>query len=53
MLKTRYYIGVGNTIVLYADDAYFRLFSNAPDYPDVWQHHMLKKYFYLSETHLQ
>ena len=43
---SNYYVRAGNTIVLYADDDYFKLFSNSPDNPNIWQHHLPEPYLY-------
>lgn len=47
--KSNYYVRTGNTIVLYADEEYFKLYSNATDNPDIWQHHLPKQYLFLAE----
>lgn len=41
------YVRVGNTIVLYADDAYYKIFPN--NRGEIWQHHKFEAYFYLLE----
>ncbi len=46
---SNYYVRTGNTIVLYADDAYFKLFNNDPDNPNIWQHHLPVAYLYLTQ----
>jgi hypothetical protein len=47
--NSNYYVRVGNTIVLKADEAYFKLYSNAPDNPNIWQHHLPVQYLFLAE----
>lgn len=40
------YVRTGETVVLYADDDYYKLFP--PDQARVWQHHMILPYLYLT-----
>ena len=47
--NSSYYVRTGNTIVLYADEAYFKLYNNAPDNPNIWQHHFPQPYLFLAE----
>lgn len=47
--KSNYYVRTGNTIILYADEEYFKLYSNSPDNPNIWQHHLPKQYLFLAE----
>lgn len=47
--KSNYYVRTGNTIVLQADEEYFKEFSNAPDNPNIWQHHLPVQYLSLAE----
>jgi hypothetical protein len=47
--KSNYYVRTGNTVVLYPDKAYFDLYSNSPDNPNIWQHHWPVQYLYLAE----
>lgn len=47
--NSNYYVRTGNTIVLYADEGYFQLYDNAPDNPNIWQHHFPKPYLFLAE----
>lgn len=47
--NSNYYVRTGNTIVLYATEDYFKLFSNDPSNPNVWQHHLPKQYLFLAE----
>jgi len=47
--KSNYYVRTGNTIVLYATEEYFKLYSNDPENPNIWQHHLPKMYLYLVE----
>ena len=41
------YVRVGQTVVLYADEAYYKLFPNVDG--EIWQHHKFEAYFYLLE----
>lgn len=41
------YVRVGETIVLYADEEYFKVFPNTEG--EIWQHHKFEGYFYLLE----
>ena len=41
------YVRVGNTVVLFADEAYYKLFPNLEG--QIWQHHKFEAYFYLLE----
>lgn len=47
--NSNYYVRTGNIIVLNADEAYFKLFSNDPNNPNIWQHHWPTPYLYLAE----
>ncbi|HTF17841.1 MAG TPA: lipase family protein [Chryseolinea sp.] len=47
--NSNYYVRAGNTIILYADKDYFDLYSDAPDNPNIWQHHLPKQYLNLAE----
>jgi hypothetical protein len=47
--QSNYYVRTGNTIVLYADEEYFKLYSNDIDNPNIWQHHLPKQYLFLAE----
>lgn len=47
--NSNYYVRTGNTIVLMPDEAYFKLYSNDPTTPNIWQHHLPKQYLYLVE----
>lgn len=47
--KSNYYVRTGNTIVLEADEDYFKLYSNDIDNPNIWQHHLPKQYLFLAE----
>jgi len=47
--KSNYYVRTGNTIVLYANDAYFKLYNNDPDNTNIWQHHLPQQYLFLAE----
>lgn len=46
---SNYYVRTGNTIVLYADESYFKEYSNDPNNPNIWQHHLPKPYLLLAE----
>ncbi|MBE8714495.1 lipase family protein [Sphingobacterium hungaricum] len=48
-VKSNYYVRTGTTKVLYADEAYFKLYSNDPNNPNIWQHHLPLQYLYLAE----
>ena len=47
--KSNYYVRTGNTIILYADEDYFKLYSNNADNPNIWQHHLFEQYLFLVE----
>lgn len=47
--NSNYYVRTGNTIVLYADEEYFKLYNNDPENPNIWQHHLPKPYLFLAE----
>ncbi|MCW3167317.1 lipase family protein [Chryseobacterium sp. 09-1422] len=47
--QSNYYVRTGNTVVLYADEEYFKLFSNESDNPNIWQHHLPQQYLFLAE----
>lgn len=47
--KSNYYVRTGNTIVLYADEEYFKLNSNEPTNPNIWQHHLPMQYLFLAD----
>lgn len=47
--NSNYYVRTGNTIVLYADQDYFKLYSNDANNPNIWQHHLPAQYLYLAE----
>lgn len=47
--KSNYYVRTGNTIVLYADEEYFKIYNNDIDNPDIWQHHLPTQYLFLAE----
>lgn len=47
--KSNYYVRTGNTIILYADEEYFKLYSNDIDNPNIWQHHLPMQYLFLAE----
>lgn len=47
--KSNYYVRTGNTIVLYADSAYYAAFKDDNRKPDIWQHHLPYRYIYLAQ----
>ena len=47
--KSNYFVRTGQTIVLHPDEAYYVLYSNAPENPNIWQHHWPEQYIYLTE----
>lgn len=47
--NSNYYVRTGNTIVLYPDSEYFKIYSNTSDKPNIWQHHLPKPYLFLAE----
>ncbi len=47
--KSNYYVRTGTTIVLYPTEEYFKWYSNDPDNPNIWQHHLPKQYLFLAE----
>ena len=47
--KSNYYVRTGNTIVLYPDHEYFKLYNNEATNPNIWQHHLPEQYLYLAE----
>lgn len=47
--NSNYYVRAGSTIVLYPDSEYFKLYSNDPKNPNIWQHHLPKPYLFLAE----
>ncbi len=47
--NSNYYVRTGSTIVLYADEEYFKTYSNDPKNPNIWLHHLPKPYLYLVE----
>lgn len=47
--NSNYYVRTGLTIPLYADEAYFKEFSNDPENPNIWLHHLPKPYLTLAE----
>lgn len=47
--KSNYYVRTGNTIVLYADEAYFKLYNNDINNTNIWQHHLPQQYLFLAE----
>jgi hypothetical protein len=49
--KSNYYVRAGNTVVLYADSAYFKQYSNEPEQQNIWLHHLPKPYLFLAEQY--
>ena len=49
--NSNYYVRTGNTIVLYADEEYYKLFP--PDPEKIWANHLPKPYLYLTEKFKQ
>lgn len=45
--KSNYYVRTGVTIVLYADELYYKIFTDDPT--KIWQHHFIEPYYYLAE----
>lgn len=45
--SSNYYVRTGNTIVLYADDAYYQSFPSDPE--QIWANHLIQPYLYLVE----
>lgn len=43
------YVRTGNIITLKPDEEYFKLFSNDPNNPNIWQHHLPRQYLFLVE----
>ncbi len=46
---SNYYVRTGNTIVLYPDEAYYKIYSNDPEDPNIWRHHLPAPYLMLTE----
>ncbi|GAB3319382.1 hypothetical protein GCM10027299_11840 [Larkinella ripae] len=46
---SNYYVRTGTTVVLSPTDDYFKLYSNDPANPNIWQHHLPRQYLYLVE----
>ncbi|MEP7257231.1 MAG: lipase family protein [Flavitalea sp.] len=47
--KSNSYVRTGSTIVLYADEEYFKLYNNDPSNPNIWRHHLPVPYLFLAE----
>lgn len=47
--NSNYYVRTGNIITLKPDEEYFKLFSNDPNNPNIWQHHLPRQYLFLVE----
>ncbi|MBA2421906.1 MAG: lipase family protein [Chitinophagales bacterium] len=45
--KSNHYVRTGTTIVLYADEDYYKIFPE--DLTKVWRHHFIEPYLYLTE----
>ncbi len=45
--KSNHYVRTGATIVLYADEDYYKLFPE--DVVNIWRHHLIEPYLYLTE----
>ena len=48
--KSNNYVRTGNTIVLFANESYFKVFPD--DSPNIWQHHFVEPYILLAEEQL-
>lgn len=46
--NSNYFVRTGNTVVLYPDEEYYKLYNNNPDNPNIWQHHLPVQYLYLT-----
>lgn len=51
--QSSYYVPAGTTIVLAPDEAYYKVYSNDPGNPNIWQHHLPKPYLDLAERVLK
>ena len=47
--KSNYYVRTGNTIILFPDEEYFKVYSNDPANPNIWTHHLPGPYMMLAE----
>lgn len=47
--NSNYYVRTGATIVLQPDADYYQLYSNDPENPNIWQHHLPLQYLLLME----
>ncbi|ABG58015.1 lipase family protein [Cytophaga hutchinsonii] len=47
--NSNYYVRTGNTIVLFPDEAYYKIYSNDPEDPNIWRHHLPAPYLMLAE----
>lgn len=45
--KSNYYVRTGRTVVLLADEAYFQIYDNDPNNPEIWRHHFIEPYLFL------
>lgn len=47
--ESNYYVRTGNTLMLQPNEAYYQLYSNDPNNPNIWQHHLPQQYLFLAE----
>ncbi len=47
--NSNYYVRTGPTVVLHPDEAYWKVYDNDPDKPDIWRHHLPAGYLLLAE----
>lgn len=47
--NSNHYVRTGSTIVLYPDEAYFKLHSNDPSNTNIWEHHWPVAYLIMAE----
>lgn len=48
--NSNYYVRTGNIIILSPGSEYFKIYSNDPKNPNIWQHHLPKAYLFLAEN---
>jgi hypothetical protein len=46
--NSNYYVRTGNTIILYPDEEYFKMYNNDPSNPNIWIHHLPAPYMMLA-----
>ncbi len=46
--KSNYYVRTGRTIVLLPDEEYFKIYNNEPENHEIWRHHFIKPYLFLT-----